>query len=98
MNYLVFCTFDLKGATFQDYQKAYSALAKLGLKKVVASTNGGDVVIPTTSTMGEFTGANAVSVRDQVSDRVRVAVAALGLKAELFLLVGNDWAWRASAT
>ena len=35
MSYLVFCTFDLKGASSQDYKNAYSNLAGIGLKKVV---------------------------------------------------------------
>jgi hypothetical protein len=28
VSYLVFCTFDLKGASQQDYQNAYAELAK----------------------------------------------------------------------
>jgi len=34
MNYFVFCTFDLKNGTANDYKNAYADLEKLGLKKV----------------------------------------------------------------
>lgn len=52
MSYLVFCTFDLKGASQKDYENAYSDLSDLGLEKIHKGSKGGDVVIPTTSVMG----------------------------------------------
>lgn len=35
MSYTVMCTFDLKNATQQDYNNAYSDLAQIGMRKVV---------------------------------------------------------------
>ncbi len=98
MSYMVFCTFDLKNATSQDYQTAYSDLAALGLQKVQKADNGNNIVIPTTSVMGTFTGASAASVRDDICNRVQEAFKARGFKSEIFLVVGGDWAWGSRTT
>lgn len=98
MSYLAFCTFDLKNATSQDYTNAYADLEKLGLKKVHKSDKGGDAVIPTTSVMGAFNGTSAASVRDTVRDGVRAAFAARKFKSEIFVAVGENWAWGAATT
>jgi hypothetical protein len=93
MSYLVFCTFDLKAASTQDYQTAYADLADIGLAKVHQTSNGGRAVIPTTAAMGTFTGVNAKSVCEFVRDRVKNAFAARRLKSEVFVTCGGDWAW-----
>ena len=98
MSYLVFCTFDLKSASDQDYRNAYADLEKIGLKKVVIANNGNNVVIPTTSAMGEFNGTSASSVRDDIRNRVQNAFKARGFKSEIFLTIGGDWAWGSAAT
>ena len=98
MAYLVFCTFDLKNASSQDYQNAYADLEKLGLKKVQETDGGGDVVIPTTSVMGTFNGNSAGAVRDDVRNWVKNAFSARRFKSEIFVVVGGDWAWGAGTT
>lgn len=98
MSYLVFCTFDLKNASSQDYQNAYSDLEKLGLKKVHKADGGGNVVIPTTSVMGTFNGSNASSVRDEVRKWIKDAFAARRFKSEIFVIVGGDWTWGSATT
>jgi hypothetical protein len=98
MAYLVTCTFDLTNATSQDYQTAYADLASLGLKKVLVSEQGHQVVAPTTMTLGEFNGQNAAAVRDSVRDSVKRAFAARRFSAEIFVVVGGDWAWGAAST
>lgn len=98
MAYLVFCTFDLKNGSSQDYQNAYADLEQLGLKKVQKSDGGGDVVIPTTSVMGTFNGNSAGAVRDDVRNWVKKAFSARRFKSELFVVVGGDWAWGAGTT
>jgi len=98
MSYLVFCTFDLKNATSQNYQTAYSDLAALGLAKIQKSDNGGDAVIPTTSVMGIFNGASAISVRDDMRNKVQAIFNARGFRSEIFVVVGGDWAWGAATT
>jgi len=98
VSYLAICTFDLSNATHQDYQTAYSALEAIGLKKVILTSDGGQVVMPTTTTTGEFNGASAVAVRDYVREQVRQALASRRLSAEIFVAVGGDWAWGAART
>lgn len=98
MSYLVYCTFDLKNATSRDYDNAYADLQSIGLAKVVKGDGDKHVVIPTTSTMGYFTGASAGAVRDSIRSSVKSAFAARGLKSEIFVIVGGDWAWGAETT
>ena len=98
MSYLVFCTFDLKNATSQNYQTAYTDLAGIGLHRVQKSDGGKDVVIPTTSAMGTFTGTNAATVRDDIRNKVQAVFRARGFRSEIFVVVGGDWAWGAATT
>lgn len=99
MPYLVFCTFDLKKATSTDYQNAYADLQKIGLHRVVKAGSGNQVVIPTTSAMGEFSGTSAASVRDDIHAKVVAAFRARRFTSEVFTTVGGqDWAWVAGNT
>jgi hypothetical protein len=97
MSYLVFCTFDLKNASSTDYQTAYDELSKLGLDRV-HSSNGNNVVIPTTSTMGFFNGQNASDVCTDVRTNVQAAFKARRFKSEIFIITGGDWAWVPTTT
>jgi hypothetical protein len=96
--YLAICTFDLKNATYQDYLDAYSDLERIGLKKVIISESGGQVVAPTTTTAGEFTGSSASTIRDDVRDQVRQAFLARRFSSEIFVVISGDWAWGAAST
>jgi hypothetical protein len=98
MSYFVLCTFDLKDASRQDYQNAYADLEKLGLKRVVVSDKGNDVVIPTTTVTGTFNGTSAASVAKDLADRVQAAFKARSFASEIFVLVGGDWAWSGRTT
>lgn len=98
MSYLVICTFDLKNASNQDYQNAYADLEKIGLKKVVVGTQGRNIVMPTTTTAGEFNGVSATAVRDSVLEQVRKAFVARRFSSEIFIVASGDWAWGASTT
>jgi hypothetical protein len=98
MSYFVLCTFDLKNANRQDYDNAYADLEKFGLKKVIVGDQGGNVVIPTTTVAGTFTGANAGAVRDFVREKAKTAFAARRFVSEIFVLVGDNWAWGGATT
>lgn len=98
MSYLVFCTFDLKSASSQDYQNAYADLEKLGLSRVQKNSQGANDVIPTTSAMGFFDGASASKVCGDIRDNVRAAFTARRFKSEIFVVTGGDWSWVASTT
>lgn len=98
MGYLVFCTFDLKNASSQDYQNVYADLAKIGLHKVVKASSGAQVVIPTTSVMGEFQSTSASQAANDIRDKVKSAFAARRFKSEIFVIAGGDWAWATGST
>ena len=93
MSYFAVCTFDLKNASYDDYQNAYADLAKLGLHKQITSTQGTKITLPTTTTAGEFNGTSAGSVRDHLTVAVKKAFEARRFKSEIFVSVGGDWAW-----
>jgi len=98
MTYLVFCTFDLKNASSQDYQYAYSDLAALGLSKVHVGDNGVTAVVPTTSAMGWFSGVTSQGVSDHVCLQVQAAFRARRFTSEIFLTVGQSAVWAARTT
>lgn len=98
MSYLVFCTFDLKNPKSGDYETAYAELGKLGLHRVATSDAKGKVVIPTTSAMGQVSGSASSAVRDDILTKVKSAFAGKKLSSEIFVVVGDDWAWAAGST
>jgi hypothetical protein len=97
MSYQVFCTFDLKNANRRDYDDAYADLEEIGLRRVVAGSDR-DVVIPTTSVIGDFTGGGVVKVRDDIRSKVRAAFTARGFTSEIFVVVGENGAWGSTTT
>jgi hypothetical protein len=98
MSYLVFCTFDLKNASGQDYQNAYTDLDKIGLKKVHKTDQGNNAVIPTTAAMGFFNGQKAADVCTDIRNKVQAAFKARNFKSEIFVVTGGDWAWATGAS
>lgn len=48
--------------------------------------------------MGTFTGNSSGEVRDYVLDKVKASFAARKLKSEVFIAVGQIWAWGAAST
>lgn len=98
MSYFVICTFDLKNAAYEDYQKAYSDLAKIGLSKTVISSQSKEITLPTTTTAGKFNGTNEMTVRDDLLARVREAFKTRGFTSEIFVSIGGDWAWGHNTT
>lgn len=99
MTYCVLCTFDLKNASSTDYQRAYSELESIGLHRAQANSGGGKTVIPTTTVLGSYTGANSAAIRDDVREKIRKAFRAQGFEFEFFLVIGGqDWTWGAQAS
>ena len=93
MSYFAVCTFDLKNATYDDYQNAYRDLAEIGLYHALTSAQGSKVALPTTTCGGEFNGSSVGAVRDDLTEKVRRAFTAMGFKSEIFVAVGGEWAW-----
>jgi len=93
MSYLAMCTFDLKGADKQDYQKAYSELALIGLAGTLTSDGGRSVQLPTTMVAGKFDSPNVAQLRDYLTDKIKRAFTKHGLTSEILVLAGGDWGW-----
>lgn len=80
----MFAPFDLKNASFDDYQSAYADLAQIGLSHVIASAEGRRIRLPTTTCAGELNGASASAVRDSLTERIKQSFAARGFSSEIF--------------
>ena len=92
MTFLVFCVFDLKHATREDYLSAYMDLAELGLRQTVKSDNGPSFRLPAAAVMGTFDGRSVEEVRGIVSKKVQSIFKGRGLSATFFVVASHDWA------
>jgi hypothetical protein len=92
MSYLVFCVFDLKDATREDYLYAYMDLAAVGLHRSVKSGSGLSFNLPASAVMGMHDGRSADDVKSAVGRNVRSVFKARGLSGTFFIVVGGDWA------
>ena len=98
MTFLVFCVFDLKSATREDYLYAYMDLATLGLRQTVKSDNGPSFKLPASAVMGTFDGRSVEDVRGVVSRKVQGIFKARGLMGTFFLVASADWACAGEST
>ena len=92
MTFLVFCVFDLKHATREDYLYAYMDLAELGLRQTVKSENGPSFKLPASAVMGTFEGRSVEDVRGTVSRNVQSIFKGRSLSGTFFVVASADWA------
>ena len=93
MTLLALCSFDLEDADADDYGDAYAELAKLGLNRRITSTQGSVIQLPTTMVAGEFTATSTGDLRDSLASQIKGAFQRRGFDSEIFVSVGDDWAW-----
>lgn len=98
MTYLVFCVFDLKHASRDDYLYAYMDLAALGLRKTVKSDNGPSFQLPASAVMGTFDGRSVEDVRSTIGKKVQSIFKTRGLNGTFFLVASADWACAGETT
>jgi hypothetical protein len=98
MSYFVFCVFDLKDASREDYLYAYMDLATLGLRKRVKSENGPSFKLPATAVMGMVDGRSVEEVRSVVGKKVQGLFKMRGLSADFFVVASADWACAGEST
>jgi hypothetical protein len=98
MTFLVFCVFDLKHATREDYLYAYMDLADLGLRQTVVSEDGPSFKLPAAAVMGTFDGRSVEDVRSIVSRKVQGIFKARSLNGTFFLVASADWACAGEST
>ena len=92
MSYLVFCVFDLKNGSRDDFLYMYMDLATLGLRKIVKSGNGPDFRLPATAVLGTLEGASVDEVRSTVGKKMQDIFKARGLSGDFFVVASADWA------
>ena len=98
MTFLLFCVFDLKNASREDYLYAYMDFATLGLRKGVKSDNGPSFQLPASAVMGTFEGRSIEDVRTTVAKKVQGIFKARGLNGTFFLVASTDWACAGEST
>jgi hypothetical protein len=98
MTFLVFCVFDLKSATREDYLYAYMDLAAAGLRQTVKSDNGPSFKLPAAAVMGTFDGPSVDEVRTTVSRKVQSIFKSRSLNGTFFLVTSTDWACAGEST
>lgn len=98
MTFLVFCVFDLKSATREDYLYAYMDLATLGLRQTVKSETGPSFKLPAAAVMGTFGGRSVEEVRGTVSRKIQGIFKGRGLNGTFFLITSSDWACAGEST
>jgi hypothetical protein len=98
MTCLVFCVFDLKLATREDYLYTYMDLSTLGLRQTVKSDNGPSFKLPAAAVMGTFDGRSVEEVRGVVSRKVQGIFKSRGLNGTFFVVASSDWACAGEST
>ena len=98
MSTLVFCVFDLKHATREDYLYAYMDLAELGLRQTIKSESGPSFKLPASAVMGTFDGPSVEDVRSNVSKKVQSIFKSRGLNGTFFLVASHVWACAGEST
>lgn len=98
MSLLAIATFDLHGAMPKDYPRVKSKLATLRLEKQMRM-KGKDAAtkLPANTFTAKFHGTwnhkNASYLHDHMREHIRNAIISLGLRASIFVEVGDNWAW-----
>lgn len=93
MSYFVVVTFDIADGDKEDYEAVSEGFEKIGLSTEITSNNKNKIKLPTTTTAGEFNGDSAVAVRDFVCTQTKAVFTNNSLKGEIFVSVGENWAW-----
>ena len=93
MDTFVVCAFEFKHEKNQDFQNAYEALAKLGLKRDLVSETGQRILLPTGIAAGELKCSDENKLREDLCVQAKKAFAAFGVEAEIFITVCGKWAW-----
>jgi len=98
MSLFAVVTFDLHGAKSPEYQRVKRRLGRLRLKKQLHSKNSDTPTrLPANTFAAKFIGKcnekTAKELRNHLTQKVCVAIAELGLRATIFVAVGDKWAW-----
>ena len=93
MSVLVHVTFDLEGADSQDYENVRNGLSEIALLDWVVGDNKKFVDLPCNTFLAEYEGNYSATIRDDVSEFIKLLFKDLGVKGKVFVSVGTGWAW-----
>ena len=93
MGCFVTITFDLHGASSEDYQNAYAEFNRLGYSNTIYSRVGHEIRLPESTYVGHFPGLRSSRIRTEQADRVQKALERINLSASIFVVTGSKWAW-----
>ncbi len=98
MSLLAIVTFDLHGASPNEYPRVKRKLSRLRLEKqILAKDKDTPARLPANTFAAKFSGKwndkEASELRDHLRDSVSDAIASLNLHATVFVAVGDGWAW-----
>ncbi len=98
MSYFATVAFDLQSADTAAYDTADTVLMELGFSKKIRGSSGKVLDLPANTYAGEFKGDGSGKIRDDLSNSIRDAFRSHGLKASIFVTVGDGWAWGMRST
>ncbi|MFC2072613.1 hypothetical protein ACFLUU_07955 [Chloroflexota bacterium] len=95
MSFLVIVTFDLHGASPESYLKVKKKLSRLNLEKQITSKTSGRLRrLPANTFVAKYDNSNnASSLRSRLRLRVKRIIVSEGLEGDVFVAVGDSWAW-----
>ena len=92
MSYFVTVVFENTNYDAGTRQRITQALQNIGFSNSVTGTNG-RTNLPPNMYAGVFKGADVVTIREDLSNRIIPALNAVGIRAAFFLTVGQVWTW-----
>jgi hypothetical protein len=93
MSQFIVVTYDLLGATSNEYPPVQRRLENLGLRRTIRKADGTRVRLPHNTVAMRLVGQSAGRVRDRLTVAVRRVFVANGVRARFFMSVGSRWAW-----
>jgi hypothetical protein len=96
MSLLATVTFDLHNTTPDSYIRVKNKLSRLQLEnKIRSKKTHVPTKLPANTYVAEFDRPNneAPDLRDQLRNKIKKIIRDEGLKATIFITIGNRWAW-----
>ena len=93
MSYFVHVTFDISNQTSGTDQALEGVLNEMGLYATIVGLSKKTLKLPANTFAGEFTGDGAGRIRDDLCTRIQDVFRSRGIKSDIFVTVGGNWAW-----
>lgn len=94
MSVLVHVTFDLDGASSDEYTAVREHLAKINLHGWAMSDTYSFIDLPSNTFLAEYNAPLTADIRDRVTDYIREVFKVCGVQGKIFVTAGEGWAWK----